>query len=49
MQVHADALAYERDSFVLQSHLLLKPRFAGQPDLASGTEHAMPGQSADRA
>jgi hypothetical protein len=49
VQIHADALAYERDPFVLQSHLLLKARLAGQADLASGAENAMPRQSADRA
>jgi len=49
MQVHADALAHERDSFVLQSHLLLEPRLAGQADLAACAEYAMPRESAHRA
>src|SRR5256885_1251285 len=49
MQVHADAFADERDSFVLQSHLLLESGFTGQADLASGPEYAMPRESTYRA
>ena len=48
MKFHADALANEGDSFVLQAHLLLESRFAGKADPASGAEDTMPRESAHR-
>jgi hypothetical protein len=48
MQIHADALAAEGDTFTLQTHFLLEPGFTGEANLSTRPEHAMPRQSAGR-
>jgi hypothetical protein len=48
MKIHADALAPKSDAFALQPHLLFKPGFTWQADVASGAKHAVPRESARR-
>jgi hypothetical protein len=49
MKLHANTLADEGNAFVLQAHLLFESGFAGQANLPTCPENAVPRQPADRA